>query len=81
MYDPDLGRFITADPQRFRPALYPEIHPYVYVADNTVGFADPTGFRMIDAEAGGPKQSERAMREVARDRERAERAEKSHGIK
>ena len=45
MYDPAIGRFTTMDPLAEK---YYSISPYAYVANNPVGYIDPTGMFIDD---------------------------------
>ena len=44
MYDPRLGRFITADPFATEPLNPQGLNRYAYVQNNPVNFTDPSGF-------------------------------------
>lgn len=43
-YDPDLGRFITADPTIQRPTDPQDMNRYAYCRNNPVNLIDPTGY-------------------------------------
>ncbi len=43
LYDPQLGRFITADPTVQRPADPQDLNRYAYARNNPIRFTDPTG--------------------------------------
>ena len=48
-YDPELGRFISADPE-FGSKINPQsLNPYTYVNNNPLNFIDPTGLRSAKA--------------------------------
>lgn len=42
-YDPEVGRFITADPMPGRPDLPQTLNPYAYAHNNPVNLTDPAG--------------------------------------
>jgi RHS repeat-associated protein len=42
-YDPDLGRFLSADPFEGVPAMPMTRHRYIYGNDNPVTYVDPSG--------------------------------------
>jgi len=44
-YAPDIGRFITVDPVRGAPQDPRSLHRYLYVGNNSVKFADPSGLQ------------------------------------
>ena len=44
MYDPDLGRFLSADPFVQAPANPQNLNRYSYVLNNPLSYTDPSGF-------------------------------------
>jgi len=52
VYDPDLGRFVSADPFIQFPYYSQSLNRYSYVLNNPLSNIDPTGFRTIFDKAG-----------------------------
>jgi len=52
VYDPDLGRFVSADPFIQFPYYSQSLNRYSYVLNNPLSFIDPTGFRTVFDRAG-----------------------------
>ncbi len=48
-YDPELGRFISADPEFGSKTNAQSLNPYTYVNNNPLNFIDPTGLRSAKA--------------------------------
>ncbi len=44
VYDPELGRFISADPQIQYPSILQSYNRYSYVHNNPLSYTDPSGF-------------------------------------
>ncbi|WP_085907067.1 RHS repeat domain-containing protein [Kiloniella majae] len=44
VYDPELGRFLSADPNIPDPLLTQDFNRYSYVGNNPLSYTDPTGF-------------------------------------
>jgi len=44
-YDPDLGRFISKDPQFGNPFNPQSLNPYVYANNNPINYVDPLGLK------------------------------------
>jgi len=47
VYDPVVGRFISADPNVFYPKNMQDYNRYSYVHNNPLSFVDPSGFEMV----------------------------------
>ena len=47
VYDPDLGRFISADPYVQYPMISQNYNRYTYVDNNPLSYTDPSGFFMF----------------------------------
>ena len=45
MYDPQLGRFIEADPTVQNPTNFQNLNRYSYVDNNPLSFTDPSGYK------------------------------------
>ncbi len=45
VYDPNLGRFLSADPVLQAPGNQQSYNRYSYVLNNPLGFTDPTGYK------------------------------------
>lgn len=54
VYDPKLGRFLSADPVPGNPGDPQSLNPYSYAMNNPLTFTDPTGYSIVVALAGGP---------------------------
>ena len=52
VYDPDLGRFVSADPFIQFPYYSQSLNRYSYVLNNPLSYIDPTGFRTVFDRAG-----------------------------
>lgn len=47
IYDPGIGRFLSADPFVQAPAVTQNFNRYSYVVNNPLSFSDPTGFNIF----------------------------------
>lgn len=47
VYDPAVGRFLSADPNVFYPENMQDFNRYSYVQNNPLSFTDPSGFQML----------------------------------
>jgi RHS repeat-associated protein len=54
MYDPKIGRFLTADPFVSAPFASQGHNRYAYAFNNPLGFVDPSGFSSCDPAPSGP---------------------------
>jgi RHS repeat-associated protein len=53
MYDPVVGRFLTADPFTSEPLSTQGMNRYSYVGNDPLNFVDPSGFQSDDISRGG----------------------------
>lgn len=53
VYDPDIGRFVSADPFVQFPSFGQSFNRYSYVLNNPLKFTDPTGFWSLGRAIGG----------------------------
>jgi RHS repeat-associated protein len=53
LYDPKIGRFLTADPFVTNPRSSQGWNRYAYVENNPLGFTDPSGFDCTGGEPNG----------------------------
>ena len=44
IYDPELGRMLSPDPNVPEPTLTQDFNRYAYVRKNPLSYTDPTGF-------------------------------------
>ncbi len=49
VYDPDLGRFISADPTIQYPEVQQNFNRYTYVNNNPLSYTDPSGFGFLSS--------------------------------
>ncbi|MFH1334106.1 MAG: RHS repeat-associated core domain-containing protein, partial [Pseudomonadota bacterium] len=47
VYDPVLGRFLSADPQIQDPTNSQSLNRYTYCMNNPIAFTDPTGYGVL----------------------------------
>jgi RHS repeat-associated protein len=52
VYDPSLGRFLSADPVIGDPSDSQSLNPYAYVGNRPLEFVDPSGFSAADGARG-----------------------------
>lgn len=67
VYDPDLGRFISADPMIQAPFMTNSFNRYSYVMNNPLKYHDPTGYTWGDS-FGGTCNTDGSMRNSAGNR-------------
>ncbi len=53
VYDPEIARFVSADPFIQSPRNLQSYNRYSYTGNNPLRYTDPSGFRMVDAEHTG----------------------------
>ena len=53
VYDPELGRFMSADPIVQAPLNSQSYNRYTYVFNNPLSYTDPSGYECIGCSAGG----------------------------
>ena len=53
VYDPDIGRFVSADPFTSGVTTSQMYNRYAYVANNPLRFTDPTGYSWFSDFVGG----------------------------
>ena len=58
LYDPALGRFLSADPIIGNPAFSQSWNAYSYVNNSPLNFTDPSGFDCYRGAGGGDKRRE-----------------------
>ncbi|WP_053006195.1 RHS repeat domain-containing protein [Kiloniella spongiae] len=65
VYDPELGRFLSADPTIPEAIYTQDFNRYSYVRNNPLSYTDPTGFRHA---IGSDRQDDERERDRERDR-------------
>ncbi len=53
VYDPDSGRFLSADPNIFHPFETQDFNRYAYVMNNPLKYTDPSGFDFFGSDDDG----------------------------
>ena len=69
VYDPVLGRFLSADPLIQAPHNTQSYNRYSYVFNNPLSFVDPSGYATEDIWVPGPSAAEREAAEQERRRQ------------
>ncbi len=66
-YDPEAGRFLSADPYLGDPATPPSLHRFLYAYSNPLRYVDPTGYQSESAEeiARRKQRSDQALARLA----------------
>ncbi len=66
VYDPVLGRFISADPQIQFPSNLQSFNRYTYVHNNPLSYTDPSGFGIFSKIRKGIKRVGRGIKRLAK---------------